>query len=74
MDTCISCNVHLPGAVPCLESACRDLSQQAKLEAEFDALVDLVAEAIHEARQQHQKSGIKVHCMCGIYIGRAETN
>lgn len=56
-----TCNVHLcAGALPCLESACRDLSQQAKLEAEFDAIVDLVSEAIHGARQQHQKSGIKV--------------
>ena len=58
------------GVVPCLGSAMRSLSRQARAELEFTTLVGVVSEAIYEARQHHQlqQTGIKVCVHTGIHI------
>ena len=51
------------GSVPCLEGMMRNLSRRAKAESEFNALVDIVSDAVYklcEARKHHTRDGVKV--------------
>ena len=48
------------GSVPCLEGMMRNLSRRAKAESEFNALVDMVSDAVREARKHHTRDGVKV--------------
>ena len=46
--------------MPCLEGMMRNLSRRAKAESEFNALVDMVSDAVREARKHHTRDGVKV--------------
>ena len=48
------------GSVPCIESMMRSMSRRARAESEFNALVELVSDAIREARKHHIRGGVKV--------------
>ena len=46
--------------MPCLEGMMRNLSRRAKAESEFNALVDMVSDAVRDARKHHTRDGVKV--------------
>ena len=57
--------IHIPsmfhaGSVPCIEGMMRNMSRRARAEAEFNALMELVSDAIREAREHHTQGGVKV--------------